>query len=109
LNGAFKAAAQDFDEDGDLDIAAISFPTKSHQRRALSISETGEAQFTASTFSQCIAGRWLTMDVGDLDLDGDSDIVLGSYIRGPSDVPEKLAVEWEKGGPSVVILRNTLK
>lgn len=112
LNGAFKAVARDFDGDGDLDIAAISFfpdYEKSPEEGFVYLENRGQMQFAASTFRECMAGRWLTMDVGDLDGDGDMDIVLGSYIRGPSDVPAKLAEDWERAGPSVVIFRNTLR
>lgn len=109
LNGAFKAVARDFDGDGDLDIAAISFfpdYSKSPEESFVYLENQGNLQFKASTFPQFFMGRWLTMDVGDLDGDGDLDIVLGSYIRGPSDVPEGLAQTWEKAGPSALILRN---
>ena len=46
------------------------------------------------------------MDVADIDYDGDLDLILGSYIHGPSDVPDFLMKDWEKGGPPFVILRN---
>ena len=65
-------------------------------------------QFTASTFAQCVAGRWLVMDIGDLDGDGDVDIVLGSYINGPSAVPAWLKRDWDRFSPSILILRNKL-
>jgi len=112
LNGAFKAVARDFDGDNDLDIAAISFfpdYEKSPEEGFVYLENRGSMQFTAATFRQYLAGRWLTMDARDLDNDADIDIVLGSYIRGPSDVPAKLAEDWERAGPSVVILRNTLR
>jgi hypothetical protein len=112
LNGAFKAVPRDFDGDGDLDIAAISFfpdyanfPAESF----VYLENQGNLKFTASTFRECHMGRWLTMDAGDLDGDGDLDIVLGSHIRGPSSVPQGLAETWEAMGPSVLILRNHLR
>lgn len=112
LNGAFKAVARDFDGDGDLDIAAISFfpdyeskPTESF----VYLENQGGLRFNPSTFRECISGRWLTMDAGDIDGDGDIDIVLGSHIYGPTEVPEFLMRDWETIGPSVVILRNKLR
>lgn len=112
LNGAFKAVARDFDGDGDLDIAAISFfpdyenePTESF----VYLENRGGLRFKPLTFRECISGRWLTMDAGDLDGDGDVDIVLGSHIYGPTEVPGFLMRDWETIGPSIVILRNKLR
>jgi len=48
------------------------------------------------------------MDVGDLDGDGDLDIVLGGAYRVPFKAPQALLDRWQKEGPSVLILRNQL-
>jgi hypothetical protein len=112
LNGAFCAQARDFDEDGDLDIAAISFfPDyhKSPRESFVYLENQGKMEFKASTFNQCLVGRWLVMDAGDLDGDGDKDLALGSYINGPSEVPAALKRDWDRFSPSVLILRNKLR
>lgn len=112
LNGAVKAVARDFDGDGDLDIAAISFfpdYEKSPRESFVYLENKGGMKFEPSTFAECIAGRWDVMDVGDVDGDGDLDIALGSYIRGPTAVPDALKKMWEKQSPSIMILKNKLR
>ena len=55
---------------------------------------------------EVLSGRWLTMDIDDLDGDGYPDIVLGSFIRGPTKVPPTFERRWEAEGPSFLILKN---
>lgn len=109
LNGAYKAVARDFDGDGDLDIAAVSFfPAydTSPRESFVYLENLGNGQYRPATFSQCMTGRWITLDAGDIDGDGDDDIVLGSYIHGPTSVPKFLMDVWEKADLPVLILRN---
>lgn len=111
MHGAFKAVARDFDEDGDLDIAAVSFfPDygQSPRESFIYLENNGRMEFTASTFRECIAGRWLTLDAGDVDGDGDIDIALGSLVEMPTIVPAFLTELWKKS-PSVLILKNQLR
>jgi hypothetical protein len=66
----------------------------------------GTNQFTASTFAESATGRWLSLDAGDFDRDGDEDLVLGSYIRGPTPMPKALMDEWNRGQRPLVLLQN---
>jgi len=115
MNGAYRAMARDFDGDGDLDIAAVSFfpDYEASPKESFLLFENNGGKdrlaFSMSTFPQCVTGRWLTLDVGDLDGDGDDDIALGSMVRMPTQVPGFLKETWEKSGPSVVLLRNRQK
>ena len=54
-------------------------------------------------------GRWMTMDIGDLDGDDDVDVVLGgSYLHvGMFAYPERYE-ELAQTGAAVLVLKNTL-
>ncbi len=111
LNGAFKAVAADFDGDGDLDIAAISFfPDfgRSPEEAFLYLENLGGMKFKASTIPLGTQGRWLTMEAGDLDGDGDLDIILGSFTQGPASVPIPQAIRegWLTNEAGLLFLEN---
>lgn len=86
VHGCYKAIAKDFDKDGDLDIAAISFfpDVKNQPEEAFVYLENEDPtrkdpfRFQPFTIKSFNAGNWLTMDAGDVDGDGDVDIVLGN-------------------------------
>ncbi len=112
LNGAYKAVARDFDGDGDLDIAAISFFADyehTPEEGFVYLENEGNLKFSPSTFKEVTLGRWMVMDVDDWDQDGDDDIVLGSFIHGPSKVAAAVKQVWKERGPMFVVLENTSK
>ncbi|MFK7852113.1 MAG: FG-GAP-like repeat-containing protein [Akkermansiaceae bacterium] len=111
MNGAYKALAEDFDLDGDLDIAAISmFPDfeGKPEEGFVYLKNDGNLNFKASTIPSVKDGRWMCMDTGDLDGDGDKDIVIGSFIRGPSEAPASYLEPLEtKNLPGLVLWNKT--
>jgi hypothetical protein len=109
MYGCFKAVARDFDGDGRLDIAAISFfaDYAAHPEESfLYFHGTGDFQFQAYKVPGTSGGRWLTMDTGDVDGDGREDIVLGNFSLAPPTVES--APLW-KNGPPFILLKNNMK
>jgi hypothetical protein len=112
MHGATQTIIRDFDQDGDEDIAAIAhFPDFSHRPNESFIyfENQGTLRFLPRTFPNAERGRWLTLDAGDVDQDGDDDILLGSFFRPTG--PEHVDVmnSWRKPGTGVLLLKNTLK
>lgn len=113
MNGAYKAIPRDYDLDGDLDIAAISFFPDYYsypEESFIYLENKGHLEFVDYTFSQSTNGRWIVMDAADMDSDGDIDLALGSfvYFLAKGDTTE-LGKKWLTTGPSVIVLENTIR
>lgn len=113
LNGAYKAIPKDYDLDGDIDIAAISFfPDYYHypEESFVYLENKGNLKFADYSFPQSTNGRWIVMDAGDMDADGDIDLALGSFVyfiaQGDT---TGLGKQWMTTGPSVIVLENTTR
>lgn len=114
MYGAYGAEVEDFDGDGDLDIAAIAYHPDFDLERPenfVFLEQTSSLAFSPSTHPATFSGRWLSMDSGDVDGDGDKDIVLGAaYV--PVGMRDKHMDKFEtlaREGPPILVLENLMK
>jgi len=107
-NGAYKVIPMDFDLDGDTDIVTISmFPDVFNRpKEGFIFYENDGKTLIPKTLPIEHLGRWNVIDAGDLDGDGDIDIVLGSHPVAP--FPSGFDQEW-KNNTGLLILRNQTK
>lgn len=110
MPGAYKAIVEDFDQDQDWDIAAISFFPDFVQKpeAAFLYLENKGGEFERKTIPQSTAGRWISMDAGDPDGDGDLDLIVGS-LAFEVVPPSPLLRQWIDNGIPFILLENTTK
>ena len=109
MNGCFKAMARDFDGDGDLDIAAISFfaDYPHHPEEGfVYLKNKGDLSFQPFILPETAGGRWLTMDVGDFYRTGRPDIILGNFHVG---FPVSADTAYKINSSPFILLRNIMK
>jgi hypothetical protein len=106
LYGTSKVLSYDFDQDGDLDLAAISFYSDK-ETGFVFLENQGNLEFNAYSSQTFIAGKWLTMEKLDFDQDGDMDIVLGTYFHNALEMGKLMALGIENF-PQLMILKNNL-
>lgn len=113
LNGATRVLAKDFDQDGDIDFGLIgTFPDyESAPELSFVYLENENAEkfsFKTKVLSKPNEGRWFLMDSGDIDNDGDEDIILSSFTYAFTPVPRHMAQYWAEHNTDLMILENKL-
>ncbi|PHI21744.1 hypothetical protein CEQ90_00200 [Lewinellaceae bacterium SD302] len=108
LPGAYDAEVADYDQDGDLDIVAISFfpdfPRQPEQG-IVYFECIAEGEFIVHRLSAATSGRWIRLDAADWDNDGDIDI--GASSLAFETVPDNGEVAgWVEQGLPFVIWEN---
>ena len=115
LPGTINSVADDFDQDGDVDIAAIAlWPDwqRDEPETFVYLENLGGWNFKPWSLPRDGWSVWLSIDKHDIDADGDMDIVLGSGFVPrffPEQVNEKPIIAERNGAfPSVQVLENRL-
>ncbi|GAB2605302.1 FG-GAP repeat domain-containing protein [Spirosoma areae] len=109
INGCTKAIATDFDQDGDADIATIAFFADFQHNPAegcLYFEQEKPGQFRPHALPVNAYGRWICMDVNDVDQDGDADIILGNFSK-TFIIQQGLKPTWDTHLPLIVLKNKT--
>ena len=114
MNGATRIVSRDFDQDGDFDFGLLStFPNYENPKESsfIYLENKNALTFTFedSTFKESDYARWLLIDAGDVDGDGDEDIILSAFPYVFTPVPAEKSKFWKEKGTDLMILENKLK
>ncbi|HAK78013.1 MAG TPA: hypothetical protein DCM71_14160, partial [Runella sp.] len=71
----------------------------------LYFSNKGNFLFDVSSTPAAAAGKWLTLEAADIDRDGDTDLVLGSYFHNVGELT-KLMFKGILSIPQLLVLKN---
>jgi hypothetical protein len=111
MHGPFKAMAEDYDLDNDLDIACISYiPDYDNTPREsfIYLENNGrpDLNFTPKSIPGAVSGKWLVADRKDYDGDGDIDVILGNSLIMWLYVPDDFKNIWEENPLTMLLLEN---
>ncbi len=114
MHGAIRSVVEDFDGDGDMDIAAISlFPqwNQDEPETFVYLENKGGFRFEPQSISREFFGVWCSIEAADVNGDGKKDIVLGlgnfPELVPPDWITNHKAMQGRKGkAESIIYLLN---
>jgi WD40 repeat protein len=112
--GVTKVLAYDFDQDGDLDIVASSFfPdfVKLVDESFVYLENLNSEKFIFKSFvlKSEVPLKTLTLEMADVDGDGDMDVIGGNFAQSPGPVPKKFDEQWKGAAYGLNIFYNQFK
>ena len=93
IHGATQGKLIDVDKDGKIDVVlSCYFAELSHHKIVLlkNISEE-KISFSPYVFRNSKKGNWMIMEKGDINHDGEDDLLLGSYDLGPKQMQDSIS------------------
>ena len=113
LDGATRFVSNDFDQDGDHDFMIIStFPDYNNnpEYSVVYLENIDENAYSFKTHSiaQANDSRLFLLDMGDVDQDGDTDIIFSGFTYVFTPVPTEITEIWNSNDVDIMILENKL-
>ncbi len=111
IHGAARVQSRDFDLDGDIDIAVLSiYPDLArYPEETLVYLENENGTFKPKHVRKEPSVRWVILEAGDIDHDGDDDLVAGANLILSFPIPASYSERFRNAKNSITVFENVTK
>jgi len=109
INGASKVLTHDFDKDGDNDFVVLAMYPDLFSRAWETLhyfENKGKRNFEVTYFESTPSDNWILMEIGDVDQDGDMDIMTAANQGIHGLLPQNIKAEWSENNVGLQIWEN---